>query len=324
MPAGPGTFTLHVGRGEQGQRLDAFVCNHLPAVSRSRAAALIRQQTIQVDGAPCKAGYKLKTGQAVSGSTPAPETPDLLPEPIHLNVVFEDHALIVVNKPAGLVVHPAAGHASGTLVNALLHYCPDLEGIGGERRPGIVHRLDKETSGLMVAAKNDAAHQALSRQFKQRLIRKTYLALVVGSPAADHGCIDLPVGRHAVERKKMAVVPGSGREARTLWQVRERFTAATLLALDLQTGRTHQIRVHCLAMGHPIVGDPVYGPRRTARAWSGRNPALHAILNQAERQMLHAARLGFVHPVSGDPMTFEAPLPEDMDGILRQLRRYFA
>jgi 23S rRNA pseudouridine1911/1915/1917 synthase len=324
MPGDPGLFTLEVTPHEKGLRTDAFVSAHLPDCSRSRAAALIRQGAIQVDGLPCKAGYRLKAGQTVHGRIPPPTAPDMLPEPLPLDILFEDPALIVVNKPAGLVVHPAAGHASGTLVNALLHHCPDLEGIGGERRPGIVHRLDKDTSGVMVVAKNDPAHQALSRQFKERRIRKRYLALVHGSPAADSGCIDLPVGRHAVERKKMAVVPSGGREARTVWHVRERFAAATLLALDLETGRTHQIRVHCLAMGHPIVGDPVYGRRRAARSRSGIDAPLHAIFRKAGRQMLHAARLGFTHPLSGEPLTFEAPLPADMAGVIRQLRELAA
>lgn len=306
---------------EAGTRLDSFIADHLPGLSRSRAAALVRQGAIQVDGASRKPSYKVTPGDTIAGCIPPPTTPDLMPEPLPLDVLFEDESLIVIAKPAGLVVHPAAGHADGTLVNALLHHCPDLAGIGGERRPGIVHRLDKDTSGVMVVAKNDAAHQALSHQFKARRIEKRYIALVWGVPAQTSGCIDLPIGRHPVDRKRMAVVPGRGRAARTTWRVRERFgDAAVLLDIDLHTGRTHQIRVHCHAMGHPIVGDPVYGRRRTAAKCHSAQD-LHSVLLAAERQMLHAAQLRFVHPVTQLPVAFEAPLPPDLSHAVTHLRK---
>jgi 23S rRNA pseudouridine1911/1915/1917 synthase len=316
----PGEFTLIVNDQDKNLRLDSFISAHLPECSRSRVTALIREGAILVDGLPCKAGQKVKAGQVVSGSIPPPAVSDLVPQSIPLDILFEDHALIVVNKPAGMVVHPAAGHATGTLVNALLHHCPDLEGIGGERRPGIVHRLDKDTSGVMVVAKNDMAHQALSHQFKERQIRKMYLALVLGVPRQESGVIDMPVGRHLVDRKKMAVVYSGGREARTLWRVHERFAAATLLAMDLKTGRTHQIRVHCLAIHHPIIGDPIYGPRRLPHTPLKHHAPVHHILSQAKRQMLHASQLSFSHPFSGAALQFQAPLTSDMAHIIQQLR----
>jgi 23S rRNA pseudouridine1911/1915/1917 synthase len=316
----PGEFTLIVNDQDMHLRLDSFISARLPEFSRSRVTTLIREGAILVDGLPCKAAHKVKTGQVVSGSIPPPAVSDLVPQSITLDILFEDHALIVVNKSAGMVVHPAAGHATGTLVNALLHHCPDLEGIGGERRPGIVHRLDKDTSGIMVVAKNDTAHQALSHQFKERRIRKMYLALVLGVPRQESGVIDMPVGRHLVDRKKMAVVYSGGREARTLWRVHERFAAATLLAMDLKTGRTHQIRVHCLAIHHPIIGDPIYGPRRLPHTPLKHHARVHQILSQAKRQMLHASQLSFSHPFSGAALQFQAPLPSDMAHIIRQLR----
>jgi 23S rRNA pseudouridine1911/1915/1917 synthase len=226
----------------------------------------------------------------------------------------------VINKPAGMVVHPAAGHSTGTLVHGILYHCPDLEGIGAEKRPGIVHRLDKDTSGLLVVAKNARAHHDLSRQFKARSILKHYLALVAGYPKTAGGRIDLPVGRHPVERKKMSTRSTRGREALTLWHVRERLAGATLLDIELKTGRTHQIRVHCQAMGFPIVGDPVYGRKGAIKQMTAGNADLQAALKNAKRQMLHAHRLGFNHPVDGKALSFEAPLPEDMASLLDQLR----
>jgi 23S rRNA pseudouridine1911/1915/1917 synthase len=322
MPADSGEFNLTVTAHHAGVRLDAFLSLSLPVCSRSHAADLIRQECVCVDGLPRKVGYKLKPGEIVSGRLPEPALVGLVAEAIPFTIAYEDQALIVVNKPAGLVVHPAAGHATGTLVNGLLHHCPDMEGIGGERRPGIVHRLDKDTSGLLVVAKNDQAHQNLSQQFKARQVQKSYLALVWGAPAQAGGCIDRPVGRHAVERKRMAVVAHGGREAITLWQVQERLAGATLLLVTLKTGRTHQIRVHCQSMGHPIVGDPVYGRRRVMPRPTGSRSEPHDILGQARRQMLHAARLAFTHPISGEALTFEAPVPEDMATLLRTLRNF--
>jgi 23S rRNA pseudouridine1911/1915/1917 synthase len=321
MAATPGEIHLVVEPQDAGVRLDAFLALRGPGCSRSQAAEWIRQGIIRTDGQAPKPSHRVRPGEVITGVLPAPVQTQLTPEAIAFTVLFEDRDLIVVNKPPGLVVHPAAGHARGTLVNGLLHLCPDLAGIGGERRPGIVHRLDKDTSGVMVVAKNDQAHQVLSQYFKERLIEKTYWAIVVGCPKQAHGTIDLPVGRHPVERKKMSVASTRGRSAVTLWEVQERWAGAALLALGLKTGRTHQIRVHCQAMGHPIVGDPVYGPKRAVQRLAHDQPELYQIVKKAQRQMLHAARLAFAHPISGQPLSFKAPVPEDMALILADLRQ---
>jgi 23S rRNA pseudouridine1911/1915/1917 synthase len=320
MPPDLGPLQLIVAPAEAGIRLDLFLSQHLPDCSRSHAAHLIDQRCIQVDGALRKAGYRLKPGELVVAILPPPAPVAVVPEPIRFGIVYEDGDLIVVDKPAGLVVHPAAGHAAGTLVNGLLHHCRDLQGIGGEHRPGIVHRLDKDTSGLLVAAKNDRTHQGLSQQFKSRRVHKLYLALVWGEPEDESGAIDRPLGRHAVARKRMAVLAHGGREALTLWRVRERLPECALLAVELKTGRTHQIRVHCQSIGHPLVGDAVYGRRRsTARPGKGQGDAL-VLLGQARRQMLHAAELSFTHPSTDQRLCFQAPLPGDMAALLGALR----
>jgi 23S rRNA pseudouridine1911/1915/1917 synthase len=321
MNAVTGNLNLRVESRDAGVRLDAFVASHIPQSTRSQAANWIQGGHVCVDGIQRKPAYKVKAGQRVLTRVPEAEPTDLIPESIFFEVLFEDDALIVVNKPAGLVVHPSAGHPSGTLVNGLLHHCPDLEGIGGEKRPGIVHRLDKDTSGVLLVAKNDRAHQALSQQFKERSVYKKYFALVAGAVAPASGRIDRPVARHRTERKKMAIVAYGGREAVTLWCVCERFAGATLLEVELKTGRTHQIRVHCQSMGHPIVGDPVYGRRRALPRHDKHNEQVNAMLGQASRQMLHAAQLCFTHPVSGDRLSFEAPLPDDMASLLEALRK---
>ena len=230
---------------------------------------------------------------------------------------------MVLNKQAGLVVHPAPVHSRGTLVNALLYHCPDLEGIGGEIRPGIVHRLDKDTSGTMVVAKNAAAHKSLARQFKNRTVQKKYLALVYGELCADEGMITLPIGRHPVHRKRMSTITHKGRTAETSWRVRERFQGITLLELTLKTGRTHQIRVHSASMGHAIVGDQVYRSRKWLKdadgLFLGKSSSIAARLKAVPRQMLHAWRLGLTHPHTGELMTFEAPIPEDMEALMEEL-----
>jgi 23S rRNA pseudouridine1911/1915/1917 synthase len=308
-----------VASNEAGLRLDALVADRLTQCSRSYAARLIRQGHVRIDGTIHKPSYKVKIAERIDCRLPPPEPLDLVAEPLPLDVLFEDRHLIVLNKPAGLVVHPAAGHARGTLVNGLLYHCPDLEGIGGQKRPGIVHRLDKDTSGALVVAKTDQAHHGLSRQFKARQIRKHYLALVHGLPADDGGRIDLPIGRHPKERKKMSTACTSGREALTVWRVKARFAETALLEIDLKTGRTHQIRVHCTAMGHPVVGDGVYGRRRSLLRLAKENAPLYAILKTAKRQMLHALHLGFVHPVTAEMLCFEASLPTDMQTIIDQL-----
>jgi 23S rRNA pseudouridine1911/1915/1917 synthase len=238
-----------------------------------------------------------------------------------LDILFEDRHLLVINKPPGLVVHPAAGHASGTLVNGILHHCPNLEGIGGDMRPGIVHRLDKDTSGIIVVAKTAHALAGLSHQFKTRSVDKRYCALVHGLPDRDSGTIDLPVGRHPVDRKKMSTVSPHGREALTLWRIKEKFEGAALLEVYLKTGRTHQIRVHCKSMGHPIIGDPVYGTRKKlSNLAKGKVPFYQAV-KKADRQMLHAFQLGFAHPVTAENHHFDAPLPEDMIAVIEALKK---
>jgi 23S rRNA pseudouridine1911/1915/1917 synthase len=241
-------------------------------------------------------------------------------EDIRLDILYEDGDILAINKPPGMVIHPAPGHSAGTVVNALLYHCPDLAGIGGIQRPGIVHRLDKDTSGVVIVAKNDAAHLELSRQFKERRISKHYLALVFGSPARNAGTVDLPLGRDPIDRKKMSIASPRGRAAVTIWQVAQRFSNATLLDVDLRTGRTHQIRVHCGAMGHPIIGDPVYGPGRRLQRLAQTEPPLHRLFSTVRRQMLHAARLELSHPTDGRKMVFEAPLPQDMRQLLEQMK----
>lgn len=318
--AEPDVFLYRVEPGEAGQRLDTFIAARIDNCSRSHSALLIRQGFVLVDGQNCKPGYRVKVNESISARIPPPVPVDLVAEPLPLEIIFEDPDLLVINKSAGMVVHPAAGHSTGTLVHGILYHCPDLEGIGAEKRPGIVHRLDKDTSGLLVVAKNSRAHHELSRQFKDRSINKHYLAIVAGLPKANQGSIDLPVGRHPVERKKMSTRSKRGRDALTIWQVRERFRGAALLDIELKTGRTHQIRVHCQAVGFPIVGDPVYGRKRALNQMTAGNTALQAVFNKIERQMLHAYRLGFNHPTDGRSLSFEAPLPEDMAILLEKLR----
>lgn len=319
-----GAFTILVDESEHNRRLDAVVAAHLPDCSRSLAANLIANHKILVGNQPKKPGYRVKSGEQILGRIPAPEAVETKPEPIPLNILYQDSDVVVLNKPAGLVVHPAPGHASGTLVNALLHHCPDLGGIGGEIRPGIVHRLDKDTSGTMVVAKNAAALEALAKQFKDRTVRKNYLALVYGELKKDAGTIDLPIGRHPVHRKQMSTTTRKGRQAQTIWQVREQFPGIALLELVLKTGRTHQIRVHCAAMGHPVVGDPVYRNRKLLKNIDKLSKAIPSPLadqlQTIPRQMLHAWRLGFVHPQTGHGMRFESPIPADMQALIDALR----
>lgn len=318
--ANPDAIELSVAPGEAGIRVDSYVSNRIPDCTRSYAAQLICQGHIRVDGVCVKPGRKIKTHEQISVVIPEPEPIAVIPEPIPLNILFEDRHLIVLNKPPGLVVHPAAGHASGTLVNGILHHCPNLEGIGGEMRPGIVHRLDKETSGVIVIAKTASALNGLSRQFKARSIEKRYLALIHGIPEKASGTIDLPVGRHPVDRKKMSTVSPRGREALTLWRIKEKYPGAALLEVDLKTGRTHQIRVHCKSMGHSIIGDTVYGTRKKMSILAKCNPTLYQAVKNAKRQMLHAYQLRFVHPVTAENYHFKAPLPEDMMAVIEALK----
>jgi len=315
-------FSILVDSSAAGERLDVFVGARLPGCSRSFAAQLIAGGNVRVNDRLHKPGYRLKTGDAVTGCIPPPRPVGFLPEPIPLAILYEDAHIVVINKPPGLVVHPAPGHYSGTLVNGLLYHCPDLGGIGSVLRPGIVHRLDKDTSGTLVVAKHGAALEALSAQFKARTVQKTYLALVHGAMPAAQGSIRLPIGRHPVDRKRMSVASRKTRAAETGWRVRRRFPGFTLLELDLKTGRTHQIRVHCAAVRHPIVGDPVYGKRNASRASgdSSQQNEINELLLNIRRQMLHAWRLELVHPYTGLPMHFEAPLPEDMQTLIDRLQ----
>ncbi len=314
MP-GSRAFTILVDEPDSGKRLDLFVASRVSACSRSFAASLIRNGTIQVQGESKKPGYKVRAGEEVCGYIPPPEPVSYLPEPIEIDILHEDEHLIVVNKQPGIVVHPAPGHYTGTLVNGLLHHCPELEGIGGELRPGIVHRLDKDTSGALVAAKNDAAHRNLALQFKSRRIKKEYLALVHGALKPESGVISLPMGRHPVDRKKMSIRSRKSRSAKTSWRVKQHFAGVTLIELDLKTGRTHQIRVHCAALNHPIVGDAVYGGRKAGKKISiGEDQFL-----SVSRQMLHAWRLGFMHPATEKFVIFEAPMAQDMRDLISAL-----
>ena len=323
MPAN-GAITFRAQPSDEGKRLDVYLASQLTAYTRSFIARLIGEQHFRVNGQLKKSGYRLKSSDTISGVIPAPVPIELKAEPISLNILYEDDHIVVVNKQPGLVVHPAAGHDGGTLVNGLLYHCTDLGGIGGELRPGIVHRLDKDTSGTLVVAKNDHAHHHLSRQFKSRRVQKQYLALVHGVPKLPSGTIKLPIGRHPVDRKRMSTVSRRGRTAETQWEIKDQFEQFTLLAVTLKTGRTHQIRVHCAAMQHPIVGDRVYRPRKLEKTivTESRQPdKILQILKSAKRQMLHAWRLGFTHPHTGEFMKFESLLPEDMAQVIEQIRK---
>lgn len=303
---------LLVGDGEgqigiQGLRLDLALKKVFPEISRSRVQQLIDEGYILVNGRKAKASYQVRIGDEISVTIPDPQPLEVVAEEIPLNIIYEDKDLAVINKPAGMTVHPAPGHSRGTLVNALLARCHDLSGIGGYLRPGIVHRLDKDTSGLMLVAKNDLAHLRLAKAIKQRKIKRIYMGLVHGVPSPRQGCIDAPIGRHPVRRKEMTVTPINSRPAITNYKVIEEFSGYSLIEARLETGRTHQIRVHMAYIGHPIVGDPVYGRRKG-------NLGLRT-------QALHAARLVFRHPTTGEIMDFQAPLPTAFKEALDRLRR---
>jgi len=292
---------------KSGKRLDAWLAKEQPEHSRARWQALIQEGCVTVNGESMKRNHKLHAGDRVEWEIPEPVSTETLPENIPLNILYEDAHIIVINKPAGLVVHPAAGNETGTLVNALLYHCADLAGIGGEKRPGIVHRLDKDTSGTMVVAKTEKAMVELARQFKARETEKEYLAIVRGVPAPPSGLIETTIGRHPVMRKKMAVNVPRGRHAISRYKTEEVFQYASLLRVRIETGRTHQIRVHMAFLKHPILGDRLYARPHPADLWP-------------ERQMLHAAQLSITHPDTGERLRFNAPLPEDMEALLKQLR----
>ncbi|MEI6379553.1 MAG: RluA family pseudouridine synthase [Cyanobacteriota bacterium ELA615] len=294
---------------EQKERLDLVLTRHLEDFSRSRLQNLITQGNVLVNGQIAnKKNSLLEIGDLVQVNVPASrELSEVEAQDIPLTILYEDEDLIIVNKPSGLVVHPAPGHPDGTLVNALLAHCQDLRGIGGVERPGIVHRLDRDTTGAMVVAKNDYAHQHLQQQLKEKTARREYWGIVHGSPRITSGIIDQPIGRHRIERKKMAIVAQGGKEAITHWQLKERLGSYSLLNYRLETGRTHQIRVHSTFMGHPIVGDSLYG--------SGKSPGV-----RLEGQALHAWRLSLIHPRTAKELTVTAPPPESFNKLLSLLR----
>ena len=326
------TIELPVPLEKAGHRLDRWLSEAVPQLSRSRLQALVRTGAVDCDGATISdPGRRVKQGESYRVQVPPPEPATPLPQAMPLSIAYEDAHIIVVDKPAGLVVHPAAGHETGTLVNALIAHCGDsLSGIGGVKRPGIVHRLDKDTSGLLVVAKTDLAHQGLSEQFQSHgadgRLERRYLALVWGEPLRQRGTIDVPLGRSRASRTKIAVVRGEeGRHAVTHFEVLERFVGgdgkpvASLLALTLETGRTHQIRVHMAHAGHPVMGDPVYATGfRTSASRLGKGAA--EALARLDRQALHAAFLGLEHPATGERLAFESPLPADIASLLDGLR----
>ena len=290
-----------------GERADSALARLADGLTRSAAQRLLDEGCVTVNGQAIKKNARLRAGDQLELELPAPAEVSLEAEDIPLDIVYEDKDLLVLNKPKGLVVHPAAGHWSGTLVNALMYHCADsLSGINGALRPGIVHRIDKDTSGLLIVAKNDFAHQALAAQIQDHSLRRTYVCLVVGGMREDSGTIDAPIGRHPSDRKKMAVVERGGRSAVTHWRVLERFAGYTLLECRLETGRTHQIRVHMAYRSHPIVGDMVYGRK-------------HPELGQ-DTQCLHARALTFRHPRTGEEMTLTCPLPKEFQALLQKLR----
>jgi 23S rRNA pseudouridine1911/1915/1917 synthase len=305
-------------------RLDRFLAESFPDLSRSQIKRLIEDGAVLLDGAEAKAALKLRGGEKISVSLPEPSPVETGPEAIPLTILYEDSSLIVIDKPAGMVVHPAPGHPGGTLVNALLHHCEDLAGIGGELRPGIVHRLDRDTSGVMVASKNDHAHLELARQFREHTIQRRYRALVHGLVKPSDGKVDQPIGRHPVHRKKMSVHCRRGRRALTHWHVLRHYDLdrLTLLELKLETGRTHQIRVHLSAAGHPVAGDQLYGNPRLAKEL--RDVELGGLLSSLNRQFLHAWLLGFTHPETGLYQEFHSPMPPQLQGILDYLEKKYA
>ena len=290
----------------EGERLDQFLARSVEGLTRSAAQRLLEEGAVAVNGRPAKKNTRTAPGDGVTLSLPDPEPVGLLPQDIPLDVVYEDADVIVVNKPVGMVVHPAPGHPDGTLVNALLYHCGDsLSGINGELRPGIVHRIDRDTSGLLIAAKNDAAHLALAAQLQDHSLYREYEAVCVGTLREDAGAVDAPIGRHPVDRKKMWVDPKHGRPAVTHWAVLGRYPGHTHLLCRLETGRTHQIRVHLASVGHSLLGDTVYGAKKPVPGLAG--------------QCLHARRLSFLHPRTGDRLTVECPLPGWFAALLRRL-----
>jgi len=309
-------IVVTVGADAAGARLDRFLATVPGLGTRSHVKHLVDAERVQVDGRARKAAFVLRTGMTVAIDVPAVVASTLEPEALPLTVLYEDAALVAIDKPPGMVVHPAPGARRGTVVHALLHHLGALTGVGPAERPGVVHRLDKDTSGILVVARTPEALEALARQFRTRTIDKRYVALVHGAVRAPRGTVDRPIGRDPRERKRMSVRSSRGRPAVTRYVVRERLAGATLLDVAPETGRTHQIRVHLASIGHPIVGDATYGGRRRVPA----GPA-GAILAACPRQALHAARLAFAHPVTGAPLVLESPLPDDLRSVVEALRK---
>lgn len=300
-------YTLTTELCDEGLRLDRFLSEELEDHSRSFLQKLIKEGLVTVDGKPVKANYRLSAGQQVSVQVREPEEVNIEPQEMPLDILYEDGDVCIVNKPKGMVVHPAAGHYRDTLVNGIMYHCQDsLSGINGSLRPGIVHRIDKDTTGALIICKNDKAHSCIAEQLKEHSITRRYRAIIIGNLSEDEGTVDAPIGRHPTQRKKMAVNRNNGKRAVTHYRVLARFRGYTYIECRLETGRTHQIRVHMASIGHPLLGDTVYGPAKQAY------PSL-------EGQTLHAMVIGFVHPTSGAYMEFEAPLPAYFAELLQKL-----
>ena len=310
-------ITYTVSEAEARRRIDVLLSSYCEVNSRSLAQRLLKKGMAEVNGQPVSPSYKVCSGDCISFSLMKPEPLDVVPESGELDILFEDANLIVINKPAGMVVHPAPGHFSGTLVNILLHHCSDLSGIGGKLRPGIVHRLDKETTGVLVVAKTDEAHTNLSRQFQEHTIHRVYEALIYGNPLQDKGTIESAIGRHPQNRKKRAIVI-NGKPAITHWKVIARYPPFAHLECRLETGRTHQIRVHLSSQNMPIWGDLQYGRNHTQHARL-KSSKLRTILLQCRRPALHARELGFIHPITGRHQHFASPIPFDMNELIQAL-----
>ncbi|MBU4484815.1 RluA family pseudouridine synthase [bacterium] len=312
-------YKYKVSSKDGGLRIDSLLAKVYPEFTRSYFRKIIDLNLVAINGKLAKPSHKSEGNDLIEFEIPLPEKIDTNPEKIELDVIYEDHDIIVINKAAGMVVHPAAGNYSGTLVNALLHHCKDLSGIGGELKPGIVHRLDKGTSGAIIAAKNDKAHLALSKQFKDREVKKIYYALVFGVPKEKSGIIDKPIGRHLKDRKKHSSITSKGRDAITEWKLKKAFDVGlSWLEIRLRTGRTHQIRVHLSEMRHPLVGDDVYGSARQVNRLQDIN--VRSIISEAKRPILHAYELEITHPTSNERMSFKAEFPEDIRTLLLELR----
>lgn len=313
-------ISFEIGGVESGQRLDVFLAQEDTGLSRSQVKNVVEEGAVMVNGLAPKVSQKLKEGDVVELTLKPAKDAIAVAQNIPLDIVYEDEAIIVVNKPAGMVVHPAVGNPDNTLVNALLFHCKNLSGIGGVIRPGIVHRLDKETSGLIVAAKTDEAHRSLSAQFEKHEVQKTYHALVWGDVKGNTGEIFLPVGRHATARKKMSTKSRRGKDALTLWKVQERYGIATLLEVEIKTGRTHQIRVHLSSRGYGVIGDSVYGGSGKTR--DIKDAGLKSALKKLNRQALHAAKLSFLHPLTGQRVIFASDMPDDLHELCQALRNF--